>query len=158
MLPAVSFQRSETKEYDRRRASFSSARCSYTGSSSASGEGLIPMKREWSEDEEEPEEPDEFDFVPIKEEPEEPAPLSRRGVIGPEDYVADVDAIASAIAERSVRQEAKHRRHGEDLEDLEWRQTVAANIAAKEKYEEWHRIRKEHKAKYIDRSSSSEED
>ncbi|KAE8792002.1 CDPK-related protein kinase [Hordeum vulgare] len=33
-LPA-SFRRSETEEYDRRRASFSSARCSYAGNSSS---------------------------------------------------------------------------------------------------------------------------
>ena len=63
------------------------------------------MKREWSEDEEEPEEPDEFDFVPVKEEPEKPAPLGRREVIRPEDYVAAVNAIAAAIAERSVRED-----------------------------------------------------
>lgn len=102
------------------------------------------MKREWSEDEEEP---DEFDFVPVKEEPEEPAPLGRLGVVGPEDYVADVDAVAAAIAERSVREEAERRRHAEELEDLQWRQAVAANLAAKEKDEEWRRIREEQRAK-----------
>ena len=104
LSPPVSFQRSETEEYDRRRASFSTARSSYAGSSS-SGAGLLPVKREWSEDEEEPEEPDEFALVPVKEEPEEPAPLGRRGVVGPEDYVAAVNAIAAAIAERSVRED-----------------------------------------------------
>ena len=52
------------------------------------------MKREWSEDEEEPEEPAPFAFVPVKEEPEEPALLGLRGVVGPEDYVTDFDAVA----------------------------------------------------------------
>ncbi|KAE8817184.1 CDPK-related protein kinase [Hordeum vulgare] len=158
MSPPSSFRRSETEEYDRRRTSFSSARCSYAGSSSSSGTGLLLMKREWSEDEEEPEEPDEFDFVPIKEEPEEPASLGRRGVVVPEDYVADVDAVASAIAERSVREEAERRRHAEELEVLEWRQAVVANLAAKEKYDEWRRIREEQRAKYIDLCNSDEED
>ena len=133
MSPPASFRRSETEEYDRRRASFSSARSAYAGSSSSSGTGLLPVKREWSEDEEEPEEPDEFDFVPVKEEPEEPAPLGHRGVVGLEDYVADVDAVAATIAERSMREEAERRHHAEELEDLEWRQAVAANLAVKEK-------------------------
>ncbi|KAE8815178.1 CDPK-related protein kinase [Hordeum vulgare] len=132
MSLSASCRRSETEEYDRQRVS-SSARCSYPGSSSSSRAGLLPVKREWSEDEEEPEESDEFDFVPVKEEPEEPVPLGRRGVVGPEDYV---DAVAAAITERSVREEVSRRRHAEELEDLEWREAVAANLAAKEKYEE----------------------
>ncbi|KAE8785224.1 CDPK-related protein kinase [Hordeum vulgare] len=155
MSPPASFRRSETEEYDRRRASFSSTRCSYAGSSSSSGAGLLPEKREWLEDEEEPE---EFDFVPVKEEPEEPAPLGCHGVVGPEDYVADVDAIAAAIVEWIVREEAERRRHVEELEDLEWRQAVGTNLAAKEKYKEWCRIREEQRAKYIDLYSSGEED
>ena len=65
----------------------------------------------------------------MKEEPEEPAPLGRRGVIGPEDYVADFDAVAATIAEWSVREEAERRRHAEELEDLEWRKAVSANLA-----------------------------
>ena len=72
----------------------------------------------------------------MKVEPEEPEELGRRGVIGPEDYVANVDAVAAAIAERSVREETERQRHAEELEDLEWRQAVAAN----EKAEEWRRI------------------
>ena len=51
-LPA-SFNRRETEEYDHRRASFSSARSSYVGSSSSSGTGFLPVKREWSDEEEE---------------------------------------------------------------------------------------------------------
>ena len=88
LSPPASFQRSEMEEYDCRRASFSFARSSYVGSSSPSGAGLLPVKREWSEDEES----DEFAFVPVKE---DPAPLGRRGVVGPEDYIADVDAVAA---------------------------------------------------------------
>ncbi|KAE8817979.1 ABC transporter B family member 25 [Hordeum vulgare] len=147
-LPA-SFRRSETKEYNRRCASFSS---SYVGSSSSSGAGLLPVKREWSEDEHEPEE------RAVKEEPEELASLGRRGVVGTEDYVADIDPVAAAITERSVREEADRRRHVEELEDLEWRQVVAANLAAKEKHEEWRRIHEEQSTKYIDLCSSDEED
>ncbi|KAE8792484.1 hypothetical protein D1007_32953 [Hordeum vulgare] len=41
MSPHASFNR-ETKEYDRRSASFSSARSSYAGSSSSSGAGFLP--------------------------------------------------------------------------------------------------------------------
>ena len=70
---APSFSLRETEEYDRRHdhtpssaTSFSSARSSYAGSSSSSGAGLLPVKREWSEDEEEP---DAFAFVLVKEEP-----------------------------------------------------------------------------------------
>ncbi|KAE8786999.1 CDPK-related protein kinase [Hordeum vulgare] len=58
MSPPTSFNRRETEEYDRRSASFSSARSSYAGSSSSSGAGFLPVKREWSEDEEETEEPE----------------------------------------------------------------------------------------------------
>ncbi|VAH62271.1 unnamed protein product [Triticum turgidum subsp. durum] len=54
MSPPPSFQRSETEEYDHRHTSFSSARSSYAGSSSSSGAGFLPVKREWSKDEEEP--------------------------------------------------------------------------------------------------------
>ncbi|KAE8802209.1 ABC transporter B family member 25 [Hordeum vulgare] len=147
--PPASFRRSETEEYGRRRASFSSL---YAGSSSSFGASLLPVKREWSEDEEEPEE------RAIKEEPKEPASLSRRGVVRPEDYVADVDAVAAAIAERSVREEAERRRHAEEIEYLEWRQAVAANLVAKGKHEEWRDIREEQTAKYIDLCSSGEED
>ena len=158
MSPPASFNRRETEEYDRRRASFSSARSSYAGSSSSSAAGFLPAKREWSDEEEEPEPPAPFAFVPVKEEPEEPAPLGRRGVVGPEDYVADFDAVAAAIAERSVREEEERRRHAEELEALEWRQAVADNVAANEKAVEWRRIRPEQAAKYVDLCSSGEED
>ena len=157
MSPPPSFNRHETEEYDRRRTSFSSARSSYAGSSSSSAAGFLPVKREWS-DEEEEEPPAPFAFVPVKEEPEEPTPLGRRGVVGLEDYVADFDAVAAAITERSVREEAEHRLHAEELEALEWRQVVAANVATNEKVEEWRRIRAEQAAKYIDLCSSGEED
>ena len=126
------------------------------------------MKREWSEEPEElllfrrgpsphewSEEPEDFKFVPVKEEPEE---LGRRGVVGPEDFVADVDAVAAAIAERSLREEVEHRRHDEELKDLILKQAVAANLAAKEKDDEWRRIREEQREKYIDLGSSGEED
>lgn len=151
MLPPASFNHRETEEYDHGRASFSSARSSYAGSSSSSDAGFLLAKREWSEDEEEPA---PFTFVPVKEEPQEPAPLGRRGVVGSEDYVADFDAVAAAIAERSVREEAERRHHAEELEPLQWQQAVAAN----EKAEEWCRIRAEQAAKYIDLCSSGEED
>ncbi|KAE8789739.1 cdpk-related protein kinase [Hordeum vulgare] len=158
MSPLGSFNHREKEEYDRCSASFSSARSSYTGSSSSSGTGFLPVKREWSEDEEEPEEPTPFAFVPVKEEPEEPAPLGRRGVVGPKDYVADFDAVAAAIAERSVCEEAERRRHAEELEALQWQQAVAANVASNEKAEEWCRIRAKHAAKYVDLCGSDEED
>ena len=117
------------------------------------GRGLLlfrapsPVKRQWSE---EPE-----DVVAVKEEPEE---LGRRGVVGPEDFVADVDAVAAAIAERSLHEEAERRRHDEEIEDLQWRQAVEANLAAKAKDDEWRRIREEQKAMYIELCSSGEED
>ncbi|KAE8798434.1 putative inactive receptor kinase [Hordeum vulgare] len=107
MSSPASFNRHETEEYDRRSAFFSSARSSYAGSSSSSAAGFLPVKREWSEDEEEPA---PFAFVPVKEEPDEPAPLGLRGVVGPQDYVADFDVVAAAIVERSVREEAERRR------------------------------------------------
>ncbi|KAE8775922.1 CDPK-related protein kinase [Hordeum vulgare] len=84
----------------------------------------------------------------------EPAPLGLRGVVGHEDYVADFDAVAAAIAERSVREEAERPRHAKELEVLQWQQAVAAN----EKAEEWRRIRAEQTAKYVDMCSSGEED
>ncbi|KAI4995301.1 hypothetical protein ZWY2020_035204 [Hordeum vulgare] len=158
MSPPASFNRRETEEYDHHSASFSSARSSYAGSSSSSGAGFLPVKREWSEDEEEPEEPAPFAFVPVKEEHEEPAPLGRCGVVGHEDYVADFDAVAAAITERSVREEAERRRHAEELEALQWQQAVAVNVAANEKAEEWCHIRAEQTAKYVDLCSSGEED
>ncbi|KAE8784627.1 CDPK-related protein kinase [Hordeum vulgare] len=86
-----SFLIRETEEYDRRhgRAPPSAPGSSYAGSSFSSG--LLLVKRQWSE---EPE-----DVVAVKEEPEE---LGRRGVVGPEDFVTDVGAVAAAIAERSL--------------------------------------------------------
>ncbi|KAE8803750.1 CDPK-related protein kinase [Hordeum vulgare] len=126
-----SFLVRETKGYGRRHGrtlssaagSSSAARASsYAGSSSSSDARLLPVKRQWSE------EPQDVEFVPVKEEPEE---LGRRGVVGPEDFVADVDAVAAAIAERSVREEAERRGHEEEIEDLQWRQAVTTNLAAK---------------------------
>ncbi|KAE8784509.1 CDPK-related protein kinase [Hordeum vulgare] len=146
------------EEYDRRHGrttssaagSSSAARAySYAGSSSSSGAHLLPMSRQWSE------EPEDVEFVPVKEEPEE---LGRRGVVGPEDFVADVDAIAAAIAERSVHEEAEHRHYDEKIEDLQWRQAVKANLVAKAKDDKWRRIRKEQRAMYFDLCSSGEED
>ena len=94
----------------------------------------------------------------MKEEPEEPAPLGRRGVVGPEDFVADFDAMAAAIAEWSVHKEEERRRHVEEIEALQWRQAVADNIAANEKADEWRRIHAEQAEKYVDLCSSGEED
>ncbi|KAE8776780.1 CDPK-related protein kinase [Hordeum vulgare] len=133
----ASFRVRETEEYDRRQVA--------TGSSS--GSPLLAVKRQWSE---EPE-----DVVAVKEEPEE---LNRRGVVGPKDFVVDVKAVAATIAERSLHEEAERRRHDEEIEDLQWRQAVEANITAKEKDDEWRRIREEEKAMCIDLGSSDEED
>ncbi|KAE8787094.1 abc transporter b family member mitochondrial [Hordeum vulgare] len=154
LSPPASFNRREMEEYDCRSTSFSFARSSYAGSSSSSGAGFLPVKREWLEDEEEPEEPTPFAFVPVKEEPEEPAPLGLHGVVGPEDYVADFDTVVVAIAERSVCKEAERRRHAEELEALQWQQVVATN----KKAEEWRRIRAEQAVKYVDLCSSGKED
>ena len=78
--------------------SASNARRSALPSSSSVAAGFLLVKREWSDEEEEPAPPAPFAFVPVKEEPEEPAPLGRRGVVGPEDYVTEFDAVAAAIA------------------------------------------------------------
>ncbi|KAE8795343.1 CDPK-related protein kinase [Hordeum vulgare] len=154
LSPPPSFLVRETEEYDRRHGrtsssavgSSSAARaCSYAGSSSSSG----AVKRQWSK------EPEDVEFVPVKEEPEE---LGRRGVVGQEDFVADVDAVVAAIAERSMHKEAERRRHDEKNEDLQWRQAVEANLTAKAKDDEWQRIRKEQRVMYIDLCSSGEED
>ncbi|KAE8812445.1 CDPK-related protein kinase [Hordeum vulgare] len=101
----------------------------------------------WSEEAE--------DVLAIKEEPEE---LGRRGVVGPEDFVADVDAVAAVIAERSLHEETERRHHNEEIEDLQWQQAVEANLAAKAKDDEWRHIRVEQRAMYIDLCSSGEED
>ena len=121
--PPPTLLRHETEEYDRRHGhapssaagSSSAARSSHAASSSSSGASLLPVKREWSE------EPEEIEVVAVKQEPEE---IERRGVVGPEDFVADVDAVAAAIAERSLREEAERRRHDEELEALMLQQTV----------------------------------
>ncbi|KAE8773147.1 CDPK-related protein kinase [Hordeum vulgare] len=147
MSPPASFLVRETEEYDRRHGSSSAAGSSYVGSSSSSGARPLPVKRQWSE---EPE-----DVVVVKEEPEE---LGRRGVVGPEDFVADVDAVAAAIAEPSLHEEAERRRHDEEIEDLKWRQAVEANLVAKAKDDEWRRICEEQRAMHIDLCNSGEED
>ncbi|KAE8767928.1 CDPK-related protein kinase [Hordeum vulgare] len=141
--PPASFRVRETEEYDRRQVAAGSS--SAVGSSSSAA--LLPVKRQWSE---EPE-----DVVAVKEEPEE---LGRCGVVGPEDFVADVEAVATTIAERSLHEEAERRRHDEEIKDLQWRQAVEANIAAKAKDDEWRRIREEQKTMYINLDSSDEED
>ncbi|KAE8781439.1 CDPK-related protein kinase [Hordeum vulgare] len=110
MSPPASFLVRETEEYDRRHVAAGSSYAtgsSYTCSSSSSAR-LLPVKRQWSE---EPE-----DVVDVKEEPEE---LGRREVVGPEDFAADVDAVAAAIAENSLHEEAERRRHDEEIEDLQ---------------------------------------
>ncbi|KAE8792712.1 ABC transporter B family member 25 [Hordeum vulgare] len=147
MSPPASFLVRETEEYDCRHGSSSVAGSSYAGSSSSSGARPLPVKRQWSE---EPEE-----VIVVKKEPEE---LGRRRVIGLEDFVADVDAVEAAIAERSLHDEAERRRHDEEIEDLQLRQAVEANLAAKAKDEEWRRIREEQRTMYIDLCSSGEED
>ncbi|KAE8816293.1 ABC transporter B family member 25 [Hordeum vulgare] len=141
MSPPASLLVREAEEYDRRHGS------SYAGSSSSSGVRPLPVKRQWSE---EPE-----DVVAFKEEPEG---LGRRGVVGTEDFVADVDAVAAAIAECSLHEEAERQRHDEEIADLQWRQAVEANLAAKAKDDEWRRIREEQGAMYIDLCSSGEEE
>ncbi|XBI47249.1 hypothetical protein VPH35_111247 [Triticum aestivum] len=129
----ASFDHRETVEYDRQHASFSTARSSYAGSSSSYAAGFLPVKRLWSNEEEEPEPPAPFAFIPF-------------------------NAVAATITERSVREEEERRRHAEELEALEWRQAVADNVAANEKADEWRRIRKEQSEKYVDVCSSGEED
>ena len=118
------------EEYDRRHGLLRSP-SSAAGSSSAArgrfGAALLPVKREWSE------EPEEIELIAIKQEPEE---IERRGVVRPEDFVADVDAVAAAIAERSLREEAERRRHDEELEDLQLKQAIVANLVAKDKDDE----------------------
>ena len=108
------------------------------------------MKREWSEESEDPE---EIQVVSVKELEK----FERRGVVGPEDFVADFDAIAATIAERSLREEAERRRHDEELEDIILKQAVAANLAAKDKDDEWWRIREELREKFIDLVSSDKD-
>ncbi|KAE8813645.1 CDPK-related protein kinase [Hordeum vulgare] len=155
--PSPSFLVRETEEHDRRHGRTPSSAAgsssstpgaySYARSSSSSDARLLPVKRQWSEEPEDVEE----ELIPVKEEPEE---LGRRGVVGPEDFVADVDAVAAAIAERSLHEAAERRRHDEKIEDLEWRQAVEANLAAKANDDEWRRIREEQRAMYIDLCSS----
>ncbi|KAE8784952.1 CDPK-related protein kinase [Hordeum vulgare] len=106
MSPPASFRVRETEEYDHRQVAAGSS----SAASSSSFARLLHVKRQWSEELE--------DVVAVKEEPEE---LGRRGVVGPEDFVADVDAVAAAIAERSLHEEAECRRHDEEIEDLQWR-------------------------------------
>ena len=100
------------EEYDRRHGLLRSP-SSAAGSSSAArgrfGAALLPVKREWSE------EPEEIELIAVKQEPEE---IECRGIVGSEDLVADVDAVAAGIVERSLREEAECRRHDEELEHL----------------------------------------
>ncbi|KAE8772370.1 ABC transporter B family member 25 [Hordeum vulgare] len=89
----------------------------------------------------------------------EPEEIARRGVVGTEDCVGDdVDVVATVIAERSLCKEAGRRRHDEELEDRLFKQAVAANLAVKDKDDEWRRIRKEQREKFIDLVGSGEED
>ncbi|KAE8799299.1 Pheophorbide a oxygenase, chloroplastic [Hordeum vulgare] len=57
-----------------------------------------------------------------------------------------------------LHEEAERRRHDEEIEDLQWRQAVEANLVAKAKDDEWRPIREEQKTMYIDLGSSDEED
>lgn len=107
------------------------------------------MKRECAE------EPEDRNLVDVKQEPEE---IERQVVVGPEYFVANVDAVAAAIAKRSLHEEAERRRHDEELEDLILKQAVATNLAVKDKDDEWRRIREEQRQKFIDLISSDEED
>ncbi|KAE8804814.1 ABC transporter B family member 25 [Hordeum vulgare] len=76
----------------------------------------------------------------------------------PEDVVADVDAVAAAIAEHSLHEEAERWRHNEEIEDLHLRQAVEANLDAKAKDDEWRRIHEQQRAMYINLYGSGEED
>jgi hypothetical protein len=152
------FNRREVEEFEelladqgRRRACWCS---SITGSSSAgasssraSSSGAPPPR---------------VKLEPVKLEPGELAGAGadppRRGVIGPEDFVVtDFDAVAAAIAERSLREEEERRRHEEELDALVVQQAVVANLTAKEKHDEWQRIGKEQASKYVDLVSSDED-
>ncbi|KAE8805068.1 ABC transporter B family member 25 [Hordeum vulgare] len=149
--PSSSLLRRVTEEYNRRHGRTpSSAAGSSSAGEEASSVALLPVKREWT-DELEDRKP-----VVVKHEPEE---IVRRGVVGPKDYVGDdVDAVAAAIIERSLRDEAERRRHNEELEDLPFKQAVATNLAVKDKHDKWQRIRGEQRKMFIDIVSSNEED
>ncbi|KAE8787190.1 ABC transporter B family member 25 [Hordeum vulgare] len=119
------------------------------GGGGASSAALLPVKREWAD------EPEDRELVAVKQEPKE---IARRGVVGPEDYVGDdVDAVATAISERSLHEETEGRRHDKELEDLVFKQAVATNLTAKDKDDGWRRIRGEQREKFIDLVSSDEE-
>ncbi|KAE8816472.1 CDPK-related protein kinase [Hordeum vulgare] len=82
MSPPAIFRVRETEEYDRRQVAAGSS----LAAGSSSSARLLRVKSQWSE------EPD--DVVAVKEEPKE---LGHRGVVGPEDFVADVEAVAAGI-------------------------------------------------------------
>ncbi|KAE8780803.1 abc transporter b family member mitochondrial [Hordeum vulgare] len=72
---------------------------------------------------------DELEDRELVDVKQEPEEIARRGIVGPDDYVGgDVDT------------------------------TVVTNLAAKEKDDEWWRIREEQKQKFINLVSSNEED
>ncbi|KAE8792729.1 ABC transporter B family member 25 [Hordeum vulgare] len=109
--PPSSLLRREMEEYDCRHGRMPSpsvGSSSVVGSSS--GAALLPVKRGWAD------ELEDRKLVAVKQEPEE---IARRGVVGPEDYFGDdVDAVAFAIAERSLCEEAERCRHDKELKDL----------------------------------------
>ncbi|KAE8781619.1 ABC transporter B family member 25 [Hordeum vulgare] len=145
LKPPSSLLRRETKEYDHRHGrTTSSAAGSSFAAGGSSGAALLAVK-EWAD------ESKDHELVAVKHEPKE---IARRGVVGPEDYIGDdVDAVAAAIAGRSLHEEAEHRRHDEELEDLLFKQAVAANLAAKGKDDEWRRIDEEQRENVKDNTN-----
>ncbi|KAE8818831.1 CDPK-related protein kinase [Hordeum vulgare] len=116
--PPSSLLYRETEEYDRRHGRTPSSVGPY-------GVTLLPMKREWAD------EPEDCELIAVKMEPKE---IARQGIVGPKAYDRyNVDAVVAAIAERSLREEAERCHHDDELEDLVFKQAVAANLAAKDK-------------------------
>ncbi|KAE8772656.1 ABC transporter B family member 25 [Hordeum vulgare] len=141
--PPASLLRRETDNYDRLHGRTpSSAAGSSSAATSSSTAALLPVKKEWAD------EPEDRELVAVKK---EPAEIARQGIVGPEDFVCDdVDAVATAIDERILREDAVRHRQDEELEDLMLKQAVAASSTMKEKEDEWRRIREEVRMKLID--------
>ncbi|KAE8804519.1 abc transporter b family member mitochondrial [Hordeum vulgare] len=90
---------------------------------------FLPVKREWAD------EPEDHNSSPSSR--------SRRRLHAEASQSPKITSatmptrVATAIAERSLNEVAERQRHDEELKDLLFKQAVAANLAGKDKDDEW---------------------
>ena len=62
------------------------------------------------------------------------------------------------LSPEACKEEEEGRHQDEEIQELLFKQAIVANLAVKDKDDEWRRVREEQKNMYIDLVNSDEED